>query len=78
MSEKQYMLTDFDSEVEMLEKINEQQATIRKLQDLCGESDYENARLRRENKKLQRKIDWLCETFDYGSDESIRKMKSIK
>ena len=30
MSEKQYMLTDFDSEVEMLEKINEQQATIDK------------------------------------------------
>ena len=30
MSEKQYMLTDFDSEVEMLEKINEQQATIKR------------------------------------------------
>ena len=53
MSEKQYMLTDFDSEVEMLEKINEQQATIRKLQDLCGESDSENAKLRQEIKKLK-------------------------
>ena len=28
------------------EKLNEQQATIRKLQDLCGESDSENAKLR--------------------------------
>lgn len=28
MSERRYMLTDFDSEVEMLEKINEQQAII--------------------------------------------------
>ena len=53
MSEKQYMLTDFDSEVEMLEKINEQQSIISQLQDLCGESDGENAKLRQEIKKLQ-------------------------
>ena len=36
--------------------LNEQQATIRKLQDLCGESDSENARLRIENKKLKAKL----------------------
>ena len=30
-----------------------QQATICKLQDLCGQSDGENARLRIENKKLK-------------------------
>ena len=35
------------------DKLNEQQATIRKLQDLCGESDGENAKLRIENKKLR-------------------------
>ena len=35
------------------EKLNEQQATIRKLQDLCGESDSENAKLRLKNKELQ-------------------------
>ena len=43
--------------VEMLiKKMNEQQATIRKLQDLCGESDGENAKLRIENKKLKAKL----------------------
>lgn len=31
MSEKQYILTDFDSEVVMLEKINEQQDIIKEL-----------------------------------------------
>ena len=37
-------------------KIVEQQATIKKLQDLCGKSDYENAKLRLKNKELQEKI----------------------
>ena len=37
---------------EVVDVLNEQQATIRKLQDLCGESDGENAKLRLENKKL--------------------------
>jgi len=37
-------------------KIEEQQATIRKLQDLCGESDSENAKLRIENKKLKAQL----------------------
>ena len=35
------------------EQLGEQQATIRKLQDLCGQSDSENAKLRIENKRLQ-------------------------
>lgn len=42
MSEKQYMLTDFDGEVEMLEKINEQQAQIDDLKE--------------ENEQLRQKI----------------------
>ena len=33
---------------EVCKKLNEQQATIRRLQDLCGKSDYENAKLREE------------------------------
>lgn len=37
-------------------KLNEQQATIRRLQDLCGESDGENAKLRIENKKLKAQL----------------------
>ena len=36
--------------------MNKQQATIRRLQDLCGESDGENAKLRIENKKLKAKL----------------------
>ena len=41
---------------EVVDLLNEQQATIRKLQDLCGESDGENAKLRIENKKLKAKL----------------------
>ena len=40
----------------LIRLLNEQQATIRKLQDLCGESDGENAKLRIENKKLKAKL----------------------
>lgn len=43
-------------------KIEEQQATIKKLQDLCGESDGENAKLRIENKELQEEIKLLKPT----------------
>lgn len=39
--------------------LNEQQATIKKLQDLCGESDSENAKLRIENKRLQEENEQL-------------------
>ena len=41
----------------LIRLLNEQQATIRKLQDLCGESDSENAKLRRENEQLRFLID---------------------
>ena len=68
MSEKRFTLNMMKkpSEIEMDGKmiskydvvrlLNEQQATIRKLQDLCGESDGENAKLRIENKKLKAKL----------------------
>ena len=36
--------------------IKNQQVAIKKLQDLCGESDSENAKLRIENKKLKAKL----------------------
>lgn len=39
--------------------IDEQQATICKLQDLCGESDGENAKLRIKNKKLKEENEQL-------------------
>ena len=44
------------SSKKVVEKLNEQQATIRKLQDLCGESDSENAKLRIENEQLKNKL----------------------
>lgn len=47
---------------EVAELLNEQQATINELQDLCGKSDYENAKLRIENKELQEEIKLLKPT----------------
>ena len=47
---------------EIVDLLNEQQATIRRLQDLCGESDGENAKLRIENKRLQEEIKLLKPT----------------
>ena len=57
----------FDNDVEMTDGdvcilLNEQQATIRKLQDLCGKSDYENAKLRLKSKELQEEIKLLKPT----------------
>lgn len=47
------------SPTEIIKRLNEQQSTIRKLQDLCGESDGENAKLRIENKRLQEENEQL-------------------
>ena len=73
-----YKLGDFDSEVEMLEKINEQQATIRKLQDLCGKSDGENAKLRIENKKLKAKLKEKEEDERLYANEIVKLNKEAK
>lgn len=71
MTEKRfkYKITDgfFDGDVlisikEVVDLLNEQQATIKKLQDLCGESDGENAKLRIENKRLCDEIKLLKPT----------------
>lgn len=56
----------------IVDLLNEQQATIERLQDLCGESDYENAKLRLKNKELQDKIDWLCEKYDYPNNKGVK------
>ena len=54
--------------------MNEQQATIRRLQDLCGKSDGENAKLRIENKKLQDEIKLLKPT-NIEQYEQIQKLR---
>ena len=41
---------------EVCKKLNEQQAIIKQLQDLCGQSDGENAKLRIENKDLRSQL----------------------
>ena len=45
---------------------------------LLNKLNNENKSLKKEVETLQKKIDLLCEVFDYGSDESIRKMKKVK
>ena len=62
----------------MLEKINEQQATIRKLQDLCGKSDGENAKLRIENKKLKAKLKEKEEDERLYANEIVKLNKEAK
>ena len=55
----QYQIMDNDTDLnesEVVDLLNEQQATIRRLQDLCGESDSENTKLRIENKKLKAQL----------------------
>ena len=59
------------SPTEIIKKLNEQQATIRRLQDLCGESDGANAKLRIENKRLQEELN-DCEKFRYTTFKRMR------
>ena len=53
---KREILSSVSSIVDLL---NEQQSTISQLQDLCGQSDGENAKLRIENKRLQEENEQL-------------------
>ena len=63
-----------DKIIEMQKKVDEQQATIEQLQDLCGKSDGENAKLRIENKKLQEEIKLLKPT-NIEQYEQIQKLQ---
>ena len=68
-------LNDLQAIIEELEqKIEEQQATIRKLQDLCGESDGENAKLRIENNRLEKEVNLLKPT-NIEQYEQIQKLQ---
>ena len=51
--EKKYLGMIQRDSTKIVDRLNEQQDTIFKLQDLCGESDGENARLRTVNKNLK-------------------------
>ena len=60
--------------LEVTEKLNEQQSTIHKLQDLCGKSDGENMKLRIENKRLQKEVNLLRPT-NLEQYEQIQKLR---
>ena len=48
------------------------------LVEKTSEISLRNIELVEENARLQKKIDYLCEIFDYGSDESIQKVKEYE
>ena len=54
--------------LEVTEKLNEQQDTIFKLQDLCGESDSENAKLRIENEQLRKSVEYWQKKYEEGTE----------
>lgn len=56
------------------ERLNMQQDTIFKLQDLCGKSDGENAKLRIENKMLEKEVNLLKPT-NIEQFEQIQKLQ---
>ena len=62
----------------IVDLLNEQQATIEQLQDLCGESDSENAKLRIENKKLKAKLREKKEDERLYADEIVKLNKEAK
>ena len=60
--------------LETTERLNKQQDTIFKLQDLCGKSDGENAKLRIENKMLEKEVNLLKPT-NIEQYEQIQKLQ---
>ena len=74
----QYQIMDNDTDLnenEVCDLLNEQQATIRRLQDLCGESDSENAKLRIENEQLRKELG-DCEKFRYAVFKKIGELSN--
>ena len=94
MSEKRFQKTRivdkwggiYDSETDKVlnvndveHKLNEQQTTIKQLQDLCGKSDYENAQLRQKFKNLKNAIRISYEEKPYPQLEDIQsKFKELE
>lgn len=66
-------LDTFDYTERLCDLLNEQQDTISQLQDLCGKSDYENAKLRIENNQLRQ----ILKDIVASTDETYMKNKSI-
>ena len=72
---KKMYIKRLEYKVQKFKEMNgEQQATIRRLQDLCGESDGENAKLRIENKRLEKEVNLLRPT-NIEQYEQIQKLQ---
>ncbi len=78
MSEKQYILTDFDSEVEMPEKINEQQAKIIQLQEIIIDLKDDKNQLHKVISKLRQEVAELKTRNSVLSSKLNQIPKSIK
>ena len=52
----------------VLDLLNGQQATIKKLQDLCGKSDGENMKLRIENEQLRQSVEYWQKKYEEGTE----------
>jgi len=63
---------------DIVDLLNEQQATIRKLQDLCGKSDYENVKLRQEIKELKAQLREKEEDERLYANEIVKLNKEAK
>jgi len=63
-----YRYDDISKFFGLIRLLNEQQATIRRLQDLCGESDGENAKLRIENEKLRQSVEYWQKKYEEGTE----------
>ena len=77
--EHTFFVFDNDKEERMTalqttKRLNKQQAIIFKLQDLCGKSDGENAKLRIENKMLEKEVKLLKPT-NLEQYEQIQKLQ---
>ena len=64
---------------EVINMLNDQQDTIRKLQDLCGKSDYENAKVRQKFNVLKNAIRIAYEEKPYPTIDDIQaKFKELQ
>ena len=76
--EKKYLGMIQRDSTKIVDVLNEQQATIEQLQDLCGESDSENAKLRQEIKELKAQLREKEEDERLYANEIVKLNKEAK
>ncbi len=79
LNEQQATIEELERKLKKYSKIGEEQLKhIIELQDLCGQSDSENAKLRIENKKLKAKLREKEEDERLYADEIVKLNKEAK